>query len=360
MKDKIKGGKADKMKPSDFDAEQLKIGTEHEMEHTDDKSVAQEIAMDHLSEDKDYYRKLKQIEKQDRVDEEADGKKELDYGDEDLEKRWGYLKKALDANKSIVDLAEAQEEDEEAEQDGAEQDGAEQDGAEQDEQMDEQMDDQDQEVGPEEPAGAETPEGADTQEDEEVDPEEAEQRLIEALKEEGHSDSEIAYIVHGHVPHQMGEDEYGAENEQMAGEQSRSNDQRDSDIESSHKQRMNDLEYDKAKSEVADPEVEKNHRSRMLDTEYEAAKKDVKAGDMDLDHKQRMLDLEYEKAKLEMEIEIENKKKESELKLRHAEENAKHKLSMQREQNKFKADEARKNMSQDAAKTSKKEVKGKQ
>jgi len=35
----------------------------HEMEHTDDPSVAKEIAMDHLTEDVDYYKKIKKIEK---------------------------------------------------------------------------------------------------------------------------------------------------------------------------------------------------------------------------------------------------------------------------------------------------------
>jgi hypothetical protein len=62
-KDKIPGGIADKKQVSDFDAEQLAAGTKVEMEHTNDKSVAQEIAMDHLSEDKNYYKKLKQVEK---------------------------------------------------------------------------------------------------------------------------------------------------------------------------------------------------------------------------------------------------------------------------------------------------------
>jgi hypothetical protein len=60
---KLLGGKADKMKPEDFDEEQLKIGTEHELEHTDDEDTAREIAMDHLAEDPDYYKKLKKIEK---------------------------------------------------------------------------------------------------------------------------------------------------------------------------------------------------------------------------------------------------------------------------------------------------------
>ncbi len=62
-KDKIPGGLADKKKPSDFDKKKLKQGVKVESEHTSDKEIAREIAMDHLTEDKDYYKKLKTIEK---------------------------------------------------------------------------------------------------------------------------------------------------------------------------------------------------------------------------------------------------------------------------------------------------------
>jgi predicted GNAT family acetyltransferase len=61
--ERIKGGLADKKKPSDFDKKKLKAGAKVESEHTSDKKVAQEIAMDHLTEDKNYYKKLKTIEK---------------------------------------------------------------------------------------------------------------------------------------------------------------------------------------------------------------------------------------------------------------------------------------------------------
>lgn len=56
--DSIKGGRADKANPSDFDKKELKIGIEVEMEHTDSKEKALEIAMDHLAEDPHYYSKL--------------------------------------------------------------------------------------------------------------------------------------------------------------------------------------------------------------------------------------------------------------------------------------------------------------
>lgn len=46
-----------------FNAEQLAIGTKHEMEHTKDPKVARKIAADHLAEDPKYYTKLKQCMK---------------------------------------------------------------------------------------------------------------------------------------------------------------------------------------------------------------------------------------------------------------------------------------------------------
>jgi len=61
-KDRLSGGLADNSIPSDFNKADLKDGISHEMEHTDDPKLAREIAMDHLSEDPLYYKKLKKIE----------------------------------------------------------------------------------------------------------------------------------------------------------------------------------------------------------------------------------------------------------------------------------------------------------
>lgn len=60
--DHLPGGDADKMDPNQFDIAQLTEGVKEEMEHTDDPNIAAEIAMDHLSQDPEYYKKLKQIE----------------------------------------------------------------------------------------------------------------------------------------------------------------------------------------------------------------------------------------------------------------------------------------------------------
>jgi len=54
--DLMPGGEADHLRPEDFDQEQLAIGTQHELEHTEDIDLAREIAMDHLAEDPDYYK----------------------------------------------------------------------------------------------------------------------------------------------------------------------------------------------------------------------------------------------------------------------------------------------------------------
>jgi rubrerythrin len=61
-KDRIPGELADKKSPEDFDKGQLEKGIKVELEHTNNKSIAKEIAMDHLTEDPKYYDKLKKIE----------------------------------------------------------------------------------------------------------------------------------------------------------------------------------------------------------------------------------------------------------------------------------------------------------
>ena len=59
--DQMPGGKADGRNPLDFDLDALAEGAEVEREHTDDPHRAIEVAMDHLEEDPEYYRKLKSL-----------------------------------------------------------------------------------------------------------------------------------------------------------------------------------------------------------------------------------------------------------------------------------------------------------
>lgn len=56
--EKIHGGLADFLNPSDFDQRDLMKGIHVELEHTGDILTAMEIAMDHLVEDPAYYDKL--------------------------------------------------------------------------------------------------------------------------------------------------------------------------------------------------------------------------------------------------------------------------------------------------------------
>jgi len=61
-RERIPGGLSVGKSPSDFNAVELARGALVETEHTSDFMVAVEIAMDHLTEDKAYYKKLATIE----------------------------------------------------------------------------------------------------------------------------------------------------------------------------------------------------------------------------------------------------------------------------------------------------------
>jgi DNA-directed RNA polymerase subunit H (RpoH/RPB5) len=73
----MKGGKADKLTlpqiakkhklPIEDLTSQLKLGIKTEMEHTDNKKQAREIAMDHLAEDPKYYTKLKKTKLEEAI-----------------------------------------------------------------------------------------------------------------------------------------------------------------------------------------------------------------------------------------------------------------------------------------------------
>jgi hypothetical protein len=62
FKEKIPKGRSSGKKPSDFPEEQLQKGIEIELEHTSDRSLAREIAMDHLEEFSNYYEELDKME----------------------------------------------------------------------------------------------------------------------------------------------------------------------------------------------------------------------------------------------------------------------------------------------------------
>jgi hypothetical protein len=51
----IPGGRGEGLDPEDVDPKEFLVGTAVEMEHAEDKSFAQEIALDHLAENPKYY-----------------------------------------------------------------------------------------------------------------------------------------------------------------------------------------------------------------------------------------------------------------------------------------------------------------
>lgn len=71
--DTLSGGLADSKDPGDFDPEQLSLGAQTELEHTEDPHKALEIAMDHLTEHPRYYTALQEME--DELEDKEAGRK---------------------------------------------------------------------------------------------------------------------------------------------------------------------------------------------------------------------------------------------------------------------------------------------
>jgi endoglucanase Acf2 len=63
FKDRLKGGMADGKVLTDYDLERLLTGIKIETEHTSDKFIALEIAMDHLERIPDFYSRLARMER---------------------------------------------------------------------------------------------------------------------------------------------------------------------------------------------------------------------------------------------------------------------------------------------------------
>lgn len=57
-KPQIPGGKGENLKPEDVNQNELKVGIEVEYEHTNNETIATEIALDHLAENPKYYTDL--------------------------------------------------------------------------------------------------------------------------------------------------------------------------------------------------------------------------------------------------------------------------------------------------------------
>lgn len=263
--------------------------------------------------------------KEEMLDMSPDGKREMVEGKEPLKKdpkaRWNALKKALDHNKAFMNLDEAMGDDEEA-QEGEQPPVEGQEGEMPPEEAG-------QEVPPEEGQmeGGESPpeavsagpeEGQEEQPDQEnpeegngdmpVDP----QELMEALADEGYSEQEIAYIVHGHHAPEIDESKAAkaeatramsnidVTNAQKSAELDHSHNEQSLAAEREHKKRMQDLEFEQAQKKHSLLDQDAAHKQRMADVEHEQAQRNNPAA-LETAHKQRMLDLEYERAKKESE-----------------------------------------------------------
>lgn len=64
FKDSLKGGMADGKAVTAYDLEELLTGMKFEMEHTSDRFIALELAMDHLERIPDYYTRLRRLERE--------------------------------------------------------------------------------------------------------------------------------------------------------------------------------------------------------------------------------------------------------------------------------------------------------
>ena len=85
----LHGGVGDNTRPEDVDPEELEMGVDVEHEHTDDDDIAEEIALDHLTEDPEYYTHLKEMEEKYRKSnpnfDDQDSQECIECGQEECE-----------------------------------------------------------------------------------------------------------------------------------------------------------------------------------------------------------------------------------------------------------------------------------
>lgn len=109
-KQKLKGGKGDKLTPDDVNYYEFQKGWRHELEHTDDVDKAKEIALDHLAEDPIYYTRLQMVEYQAKKQKRTDlpievTKKEVKDPNNQMEK----VKKITNSNTGKVETHKVEE-----------------------------------------------------------------------------------------------------------------------------------------------------------------------------------------------------------------------------------------------------------
>lgn len=245
-----------------------------------------------------------------------------------LTEQWNLLKAKLNSDEAFLDLSDldenGQEDVDEIEQQESpapiEEPGAEEMPQEEDEDahIEEILGHGNEEEGMEEQPEEEAQEG----EEEGLDEEELEpdeEELVEALREAGYSDSEIGHIIHGHHNHTIDPvDQAKIESTQAKMESDKAS--ADHDLDSKKAQAEDDREHNKSLKQL-----ELEHAKRMHDLEYDSHSKKGSASDLDNDHKKRMQDLEYEYARKMKELELDNKKKDFDDKREQKKEQAKQK-----------------------------------
>lgn len=378
--EKIVGGIADGKSVKDIAAhhkvdlalvdKQFKMGQKVELEHTTDQAKADEIARDHLWEDPKYYSKLAVMEgKVDKCEDkkkkiiEAERRRQMDTplmtqpadepysakvenpvaGLEPLKKpiaksmaeEWSLLKAKISANDAFLSVDdiigdEPKDEGGDAEAQGAEQPQPQGDDQSQDNPLSPEEESQLDQHAKENPEATQGDQPADQSQGQEPQGAPDMDQIAEMMRQEGYSDSEIAHVLHGHVPAVPTAEDHAAVNEQAQGEQDRFLAQREADAKHGHMTKLQELEAKKKEAELQsmDPESDKEHSKRLKDLEYEKAKKklesedhdgerehkkhlrelelrakqaeiDSRLDDYDKRHKARMADLEYDKARRE-------------------------------------------------------------
>jgi hypothetical protein len=195
------------------------------------------------------------------------------------------------------------------------------------------------------------------------------EEIANALKESGHSDSEIAYILHGHhfpdedavkgekaktekakregelslqqIEMQIKQNEHALKSghAEKLNELDADHKKQMLQLEHEHTKRMKELEYDKAKRQ-AEADDDTQHKSKLREIEYQKAQKDMPISKLDdTDHQKRMLDLEYERAKQEIALDMEIKKQQAELKMKQIDTDAKTRAREKAEQAKNKPED---------------------
>lgn len=87
----LKSGKGDKLTAKDVNQNQLKKGIKIEMEHTNDREKAEEIALDHLSENPKYYTDLEKLEAKEKIGENTMKLKDFYFDEKTIIKETGEM-----------------------------------------------------------------------------------------------------------------------------------------------------------------------------------------------------------------------------------------------------------------------------